>query len=121
MSYLAESPNFEKIIFNLQMKDLRPIFAHPERYTYFHGKFSKYERLIELGCLLQVNFLSLSGFYGKEVKRAAELLFKKDMVSFLGTDMHHERHMALLKDLSIKKDFLSLVSNTEFLNKSLLS
>jgi tyrosine-protein phosphatase YwqE len=121
MSYLAQSPNFEKIIFNLQMKDLKPIFAHPERYTYFHGKFSQYERLIELGCLLQVNLLSLSGFYGKEVKNAADRLFKKNMVSFLGTDMHHERHLALLKELVVKKDFASTISNAELLNKSLLS
>lgn len=121
MSYMAESPNFEKVIFNLQMKGLKPIFAHPERYTYFHGKFSQYERLIELGCLLQVNLLSLSGYYGKEVKKAAELLFKKNMVSFLGTDMHHDKHLSMLKELVVKKDFLSLVSKAELLNKTLLS
>jgi tyrosine-protein phosphatase YwqE len=121
MSYMAESPNFEKVIFNLQMKGLKPIFAHPERYSYFHGQFKQYERLIDLGCLLQVNLLSLSGYYGKEVKKAAELLFKKDMVSFLGTDMHHERHLEMLKQLVVKKDFLSLVSNADLQNKTLLS
>ncbi len=121
MSYMAESPNFEKVIFNLQMKGLKPIFAHPERYTYFHGKFSQYERLIDLGCVLQVNLLSLSGYYGKEVKKAAELLFKKNMVSFLGTDMHHDKHLSMLKELAVKKDFLSLVSKAELLNKTLLS
>ncbi len=121
MSYLAESPNFEKIIFNLQMKGLKPIFAHPERYNYFHSNFRKYERLIELGCLLQVNLLSLSGYYGKEVKRAGELLFKKEMVSFLGTDMHHDRHMGILKQLIKSKDFHSLVSKADLQNKTLLS
>lgn len=121
MSYMAESPNFEKVIFNLQMKGLKPIFAHPERYTYFHGKFNQYERLIDLGCVLQVNLLSLSGYYGKEVKKAAELLFKKNMVGFLGTDMHHEKHLSMLKELVVKKDFLSLVSKAELLNKTLLS
>jgi protein-tyrosine phosphatase len=120
MSYLALSPNFEKIIFELQMKGLKPIFAHPERYTYFHSQFDKYQRLIDLGCLLQVNLLSLSGYYGKEVKRAAELLFKKDMVSFLGTDMHHERHLQMLNELVVKKDFLSIVSKADLMNKTLL-
>jgi protein-tyrosine phosphatase len=120
MSYLAQSPNFEKIIFELQMKGLKPIFAHPERYTYFHSHFDKYQRLIDLGCLLQVNLLSLSGYYGKEVKRAAELLFKKDMVCFLGTDMHHERHLQMLNELVVKKDFLSMVSKSELMNKTLL-
>ncbi|MCE3281840.1 MAG: histidinol phosphatase [Chitinophagaceae bacterium] len=120
MSYVAPSPNFEKIIFNLQMKDIKPVFAHPERYSYFHSQFDKYERLIELGCLLQVNILSLSGFYGKEVKKAGELLFKKNMVSFLGTDMHHDRHLALLTDMAGKRDFLNTVSSAELLNKTLL-
>lgn len=121
MSYVAPSVNFNKIIFSLQMKGLKPIFAHPERYTYFHSQFDQYERLRELGCLLQVNILSLSGMYGKEVKRAAEALFRNGMVSFLGTDMHHERHLAMLKELAVKKEFLSLISKAELLNKSLLT
>jgi tyrosine-protein phosphatase YwqE len=121
MSYLAQSPNFEKIIFELQMKGMKPIFAHPERYTYFHSQFSQYQRLIDLGCLLQVNLLSLSGYYGKEVKSAAQLLFKKGMVSFLGTDMHHDRHMHMLKELVVRKEFLSTVGNAELMNKTLLT
>lgn len=121
MSYLAPTPNFEKVIFNLQMKGLKPIFAHPERYAYLHNQPGKYERLIELGCHLQVNLLSLSGFYGKEVKKAAELLFKKKMVSFLATDMHHERHMILLKELVQQKDFHSTVASSDLLNKTLLT
>lgn len=121
MSYIAPSPNFEKVIFNLQMKGLKPIFAHPERYAYLHNQPGKYERLIELGCDLQVNLLSLSGFYGKEVKKSAELLFKKKMVSFLATDMHHEKHMLLLKELVQQKDFHSTVASAELLNKTLLT
>lgn len=120
-SYIAPSSNFEKVIFNLQMKGLKPIFAHPERYAYLHNQPGKYERLIELGCDLQVNLLSLSGFYGKEVKKSAEFLFKKKMVSFLATDMHHERHMLLLKELLQQKDFYSTVASADLLNKTLLT
>jgi len=119
MSYLAPSPNLEKIIFNLQMKELKPVFAHPERYTYYHGRFSNFTRLIDLGCVLQVNALSLSGYYGKEVKKVAEALFKNEMVSFLGTDMHHDKHMGMFKELVVKKDFLSIVSNAGLLNNTL--
>lgn len=120
MSYVAPSPNYEKMIFELQMRDMKPIFAHPERYTYFHSQFNQYQRLIDLGCDLQVNILSLSGFYGKEVKRAGEALFKKGMVRFLGTDMHHHRHLMMTKELVVKKDFLSIVSSAGLLNKTLL-
>lgn len=121
MSYVAVSPNLEKVVFDLQMKGYKPVVAHPERYNYYHQEPAKYQRLIDLGCLLQVNLLSLSGYYGKQVKFMGEQLFKKNMVSFLGTDMHHQRHLDMLKDFVVRKDFLSTVANAELLNKNLLA
>lgn len=120
MSYLSPSPNFDQTIFDLRMLGLQPIVAHPERYSYYHHQFDQYERFKDLGCKLQVNLLSLSGGYGPHVKKIAEKLFKNQMVDFLGTDMHHERHLAMLKSLATKKEFYELVSSAELLNKSLL-
>jgi len=120
MSYLAASPNYEKVIFDLRMLGLTPILAHPERYSYYHRNFGQYERFKELGCKLQVNLLSLSGGYGPDVKKAAEKLIKNDMIDFLGTDMHHERHLAALKDLVLRKEFHQLVSTIKLKNKMLL-
>ena len=120
MSYLSPSQNFEKVIFDLRMLGLQPILAHPERYGYYHNQFEEYERFKQLGCKLQVNLLSLSGAYGASVKKTAEKLFKNQMVDFLGTDIHHTKHLEMLKKLSAKKDFYELVSNAELLNKTLL-
>lgn len=120
MSYLAPSPNVEQMLFDIRMLGLKPILAHPERYSYYHRDFEQYDRFKELGCSLQVNLLSLSGGYGPEVKRTAEKLFKKEMVDFLGTDMHHSRHLSMLKGLASKKEFYSLVSTADLKNKSLL-
>lgn len=120
MSYLAPSPNVEQIIFDIRMLGLKPILAHPERYSYLHREFEQYERFKELGCSLQVNLLSLSGGYGPEVKKTAEKLFKKEMVDFLGTDMHHSKHLSMLKQLAAKKEFYQLVSTASLKNKSLL-
>jgi tyrosine-protein phosphatase YwqE len=120
MSYLAPSPNFESVIFELRMMGLTPILAHPERYSYFHRSFEQYDRFKELGCKLQVNLLSLSGGYGPDVKKAAEKLFKKQMVDFVGTDMHHERHLSGVHEMSAKKDFYTLVADAQLLNKTLL-
>lgn len=120
MSYLSPSPNFEQTIFDLRMLGLQPILAHPERYSYYHHQFEQYERFKDLGCKLQVNLLSLSGGYGPNVKKTAEKLFKNQMVDFLGTDMHHDRHLAMLKNLATKKEFYELVSNAEILNNTLL-
>jgi len=120
MSFLAPWPNFDKVIFDLRMLGLQPILAHPERYSYLHQHFTEYGRFKELGCKLQVNLLSLSGGYGPQVKKTAEKLFKNQMVDFLGTDMHHEKHLAMLKKLAREKSLYNLVSNAELLNKTLL-
>ena len=120
MSYVAASPNIEQVIFQLRLKGLRPVIAHPERYNYYHHHFSKYQRLNELGCLLQVNLLSLLGYYGKAVKAIAEKLLENNMVDMLGTDMHHENHLNALKELASRKDFYEMVEDADIKNKVLL-
>lgn len=120
MSYLSAAPNIEKVIFDLRMLGLQPILAHPERYSYYHNQFHQYERVKELGCKLQVNLLSLSGAYGSQAKKIAEKLVKCQMADFLGTDMHHQRHLTMLKTLAAKKTFYDLVSSADLLNKTLL-
>lgn len=120
MSYIAASPNIEQAIFALRLKGLQPIIAHPERYNFYHGDFTQYERLVELGCLLQVNLLSLLGYYGKPIKMVAEKLFAKKMVSLVGTDMHHENHLNALKDLASRKEFYKLLEGADLKNNSIL-
>ena len=75
-----------------------PILAHPERYAYFHNDFDIYNRLKDIGFLLQVNLLSLTGYYGKDVAKAAIYIVKNELASYLGTDLHHQRHLATLQD-----------------------
>jgi len=120
MSFVAASPNIEQVVFALKLKGLQPILAHPERYNFYHHQFDQYERMIDMGCMLQVNLLSLLGYYGKPVKVIAEKLFEKKMVSLVGTDMHHQNHMDALNELATRKEFYKLISGAELINKSLL-
>jgi protein-tyrosine phosphatase len=76
--------------------------AHPERYPYYYGNYKMYHRLSELGFMLQLNLLSLTGYYGKEAVKAAEYMLKNELISFVGTDMHHERHLGMLTDQRTK-------------------
>ncbi len=92
-------PNYvEEMSFNILTDGYSPILAHPERYGYAHGNYKLYQRWMELGFKLQVNLLSLTGYYGKEVAKAARYLVKNNLVSFVATDMHHERHLDALSD-----------------------
>jgi protein-tyrosine phosphatase len=97
MSYIAENPQIEKYIFDLNIKGYKPILAHPERYVFYHNDIAKIRRLQEMGCLLQMNILSPSGYYGKEVKQVAMKLVKEGLIDLIGTDLHHERHLEALK------------------------
>ncbi len=97
-SYAAPTGNLNDIAFELITAGYKPIMAHPERYGFYQGRFEEYFRLKDMGFLLQVNLLSLTGYYGKPVAKAAKYIFDNDLADLVGTDMHHERHLAMLKD-----------------------
>lgn len=92
--------DLQSTIFELQMRDYKPIIAHPERYVYLNSNREFYHQLKEAGCSFQVNLLSLIGYYGKSVMELAEYLVKNNLYEFAGTDLHHERHISALKKLS---------------------
>ena len=95
MSFFQPYPNFHKVLFDLQMKGYKPIFAHPERYSYFRHT-DQLQQIKDYGALLQMNLLSITGYYGKPIREQAQKLIDKDMIDFLGTDLHHARHAELL-------------------------
>ena len=96
-SYASSSNNLNEIAFAIMSRGYRPIMAHPERYFYYHDSYESYGHLKDMGFYLQVNALSLTGYYGKSVAKAAKYILDNDMADFVGTDMHHERHLALLR------------------------
>ena len=99
-SMMQEYPRFKDVIYELRLRGYTPIIAHPERYVYYYDKRHEFQWLRDAGCLLQVNILSLQGYYGKLERKLAENLFKEQMVDLLGTDCHHERHLARLGKFS---------------------
>lgn len=120
MSYLAPSPNLDQVIFDLRVAGLQPILAHPERYNFYHHNFQQYNKLRDAGCWFQINLLSLSGYYGKPIKKIAEKLITENMVELIGTDMHHQNHLNATKDFISSKEFYKLVKNIPLKNKMLL-
>jgi tyrosine-protein phosphatase YwqE len=121
MSFVSISPNLEDVIFALITRGYQPILAHPERYTYLVNQKSTFGRLTSLGCLMQVNILSLLGYYGKVVQNWAFFLIKADLVSFLGTDLHHKHHMDLLFKHRFDIRLNESIEKYSFRNMDLLS
>lgn len=102
-SYMNEPSNLNSIMFEIQASGLKPILAHPERYSYMYDSFEKYEAIFERNVYFQLNLNSLSGYYSKAAKDIANKLIDKKMIHFSGTDCHGEKHInALTKVLSTK-------------------
>jgi tyrosine-protein phosphatase YwqE len=57
-----------------------------------------YEELIFKGVLLQMNIMSLAGYYSPDVRKTAELLIDKKQIHFVGSDLHGPRHIPFLKE-----------------------
>lgn len=119
-SQIARPYDLEEMIFDLSIKGYQLILAHPERYLFFHRDFAYYTRLRQMGVELQINALSLTKHYGEHIKKIAEKLIEKDMITYLGTDTHHMRHIEILKQVPSTKSFARLVDSGLLKNQSLL-
>ena len=69
-----------------------PVIAHPDKNLKIIENPRLVYDLIMNGSMIQINGTSLLGFYGKQVKKTAELLLKHQMVHFAATDAHSPRH-----------------------------
>lgn len=104
-SFMQEPWNLEQLVFDLQVRDLTPILAHPERYHYYRHHPEHLKRLVDGGLSLQVNILSLAGYYGDKEKKAAEELISMGLVRYLGTDVHRSAHIDSIKNYLATKDY----------------
>ena len=117
MSYLNAPIQLYSILFDLQVAGYIPVLAHPERYLFYHNNFNEYEKLIKAGCLFQLNLLATVGYYGAGIMKIAEQLLKKDMYSFVGSDVHHDNHIAAFNQKVQLKDVTPLneaIANNQF-------
>ncbi|PRD46954.1 tyrosine-protein phosphatase [Sphingobacterium haloxyli] len=120
MSYLAPSHGLFKTILDIQNLGYKPILAHPERYNYYHFEFEMYKKIKDAGCLLQLNLLSISRYYGVDVKSTALTLIKSGMYDFVGTDLHHQKHLRALEHVVEKYPLQDVLKTCKILNPTLL-
>ena len=119
MSYVAKPPNFNEVIFKLLVNGYQPVLAHAERYCNFLHNIKEYESIKNKGCLLQLNLLSLSGYYGKTIKKVSEELIKRKMIDFAGSDIHHLAHLNALEKMLNNKKLMYELKGYPFLNSAL--
>jgi protein-tyrosine phosphatase len=92
---ISEPLRLKEFIFSLTTQNYKPIMAHPERYQYM--TLAKAQDLRDRGVYLQINMLSLFGFYGPPIQKMAAKMIEQGLVDALGSDCHNIMHAGLLK------------------------
>ena len=95
-SFINQPPNTYSVIQKLHDKGYKPILAHPERYQYLD--LDMLRNLHSWGLDFQLNTISLTGYYGKEITKMAEDLVDNRLLDFISSDMHHLRHATAFGD-----------------------
>ena len=116
MNYVTEPYQLNDFIFSLTTKGYKPILAHPERYQFM--TVQKAEDLRHRGVLLQLNMLSLIGFYSRPVQVMAHKLIDQGFIDFLGSDCHSLKQALLIKEAQ-KHKYFAKAMNLPLYNQTL--
>ncbi|MTG99059.1 MULTISPECIES: tyrosine-protein phosphatase [Myroides] len=117
MSYINPPIQLQDILFQLKSRGYDIVLAHPERYNFYHSNTDMYAKLKKMGCQFQMNLLSVTDYYGGHVLEAANFLLKNNMIDFVGSDIHHSKHIKAFESKVQVKDignFEKAIENNQF-------
>jgi len=77
------------LIHELQVMQLIPIIAHPERNQVLLNNPKRLQELVELGALGQVTSHSLNGAFGKKIQEVSLHMCKSNLIHFVASDAHN--------------------------------
>lgn len=107
-AFMTQPQQLFKSIFDMKVKGYTPVLAHPERYMYLHNDYEQAAKIYEQGVYFQLNLNALTGYYGSEAEELAEHLIAENMVDFVGTDTHGQRHINGLRKVLKSRSFARL-------------
>lgn len=84
--------NICDIIYELQVRNIIPIIAHPERYKPIIENPIYINKFINEGYLFQMNTGSIEGKFGSDVKKITEVLLENGIYNFIGSDAHDTKN-----------------------------
>lgn len=79
----------DELIFELNLLQLTPIIAHPERNREVASHAELLSQFVENGVLCQVTAGSINGRFGRSVRKAALELCRRGLVHFIASDAHN--------------------------------
>ena len=97
-------------LYELQVRGIVPIIAHPERYKFFIENSFLINNFINEGYLFQVNAGSIEGKFGERVKKTANMFLDNKIYSFIGSDAHNNtsRNTGLKNAITLIKQDINI-------------
>ncbi len=90
-SFRSSGERETQILRSLCKSGLRPIVAHPERYSYVQNNPEILNQWHRMGCLMQVNRGSLLGRFGIRAQELAFELIERNFAAIVASDAHSSR------------------------------
>lgn len=115
------SSQLEDAVDLLRMKGYTPVLVQAEQYTHLQDNYRNIIRLIDRGCLLQMEMPSLTGHHGPAAKRLAGKLLKEHWVSFVGSGISNEDRQSPFKNISYSKALIKQLQAHSIRNQELLA
>ena len=81
-------PHVKDLIKELRSKNTVPILSHPERNLMMQGNSKHLDGFIKEGALSQLTAMSITGEFGKKIKKFSQTLLKKKLVHIIASDAH---------------------------------
>lgn len=94
--YDAWPRRIEDHLFRMQVKGLRPLIAHPERYSALFDRTDPLDPLLDVGAMTLLDTMSLAGKYGDRTRRAAERMLEEGAYDAACSDAHRPEDVDVL-------------------------
>ena len=81
-------PGTREVLYQLTANNITPILAHPERNEAIQRKPDVLAKLVDMGCLVQLTAMSITGALGHAAMACSHLLLEKRQAHVIASDAH---------------------------------
>lgn len=104
----------EQLLFDIQLNGITPVIVHPERNAELLENPDILYKLVRNGACTQVTASSVTGHFGKKIKKFSKQLVECNLTHFLASDAHNqstrpfrmrEAYAELIKDYGVGVEY----------------
>ena len=81
-------PGSDEELFQMKLNHITPILVHPERNPIFQNHPDRLQYFVDMGCLVQITAMSITGLLGEDAMDCAHMLLEQRQVHVIASDAH---------------------------------